>query len=115
MQAEDIRVFVPCKNYEDSKTFYTDFGFSLDNVNDEMTLCENGACTFFLQRFYDKQLAENLMMQLCVSDIEKAYNKAEKARHIGKMTPIQNERWGKVFYVWGPSGELWHVTQLHQG
>ena len=108
----DIKTFVPSKDYQVSITFYSDLGFSCEKVTDDLTLFESGECAFFLQRFYQKQLAENLMLQLCVKDIESAFQLASSARHKQKITPVQNEPWGKVFYLWGPVGELWHVTQL---
>lgn len=52
------------------------------------------------------------MFQLCVKDIDSAYKIAELSRHKQKLTLIQCEQWGKVFYLTGPAGELWHVTQL---
>ncbi|GAB5382109.1 MAG: hypothetical protein Alis3KO_36220 [Aliiglaciecola sp.] len=112
MKVEDIRVFVPCKNYDESKAFYSDLGFSQAPATDDLTLVENGDCTFFLQRFYNKDFAENLMLQVCVADIDHAYELAKATKYAQKLTPIESERWGKVFYLWGPSGELLHVTQL---
>jgi hypothetical protein len=111
MMVEDIKVFIPSKDFEASSAFYTDMGFSSQVVTRDISLFENGECAFFLQRFYKQQLAENLMLQLCVLDIESAFKKAESSRNKRKITPIQQESWGQVFYVWGPSGELWHVTQ----
>lgn len=112
MQVDDIRSFIPSKDYESSKTFYTELGFSGEYVSDDLTLFESGQCTFFLQRFYNKALAENMMFQLIVLDINSAFEMANKSQHKTKITPIQQEHWGKVFYLTGPSGELWHVTQL---
>lgn len=112
MKIDDIRAFIPSKDYEISKTFYTDLGFSSNYVTDDLTLFESAECTFFLQRFYNKDLAENLMFQLIVLDIEAAFEIANKSQHKTKISPIQQEHWGKVFYLTGPSGELWHVTQL---
>jgi hypothetical protein len=40
---------------------------------------ENGECSFYLQRFYNKQLAENLRLQICVLDIGLAFKKANAA------------------------------------
>jgi hypothetical protein len=108
----DIRAFIPSKDYEQSKTFYTELGFVGEYVTDDLTLFESDQCTFFLQRFYNKELAENLMFQLIVLDIDGAFEMATNSKHKTKITPIQQEHWGKVFYLWGPSGELWHVTQL---
>jgi hypothetical protein len=112
MKVDDIRAFIPCKDYENSKTFYTELGFSGEYVTDDLTLFEAGECTFFLQRYYNKEFAENLMFQLIVVDIDAAFEMANKSKHKTKITPIQQEHWGKVFYLTGPSGELWHVTEL---
>jgi hypothetical protein len=112
MKVDDIRPFIPSKDYQSSINFYTDLGFSSDYVTDDLTLFESGQCTFFLQRFYNKELAENLMFQLIVLDIQAAYEMANQSQHKTKITPIQQEHWGKVFYLTGPSGELWHITQL---
>jgi len=112
MVFNDIRAFIPSNDYENSKAFYTDLGFSGAYVTDDLTLFESGQCTFFLQRFYNKELAENLMFQLIVLDIDAAFETANKSTYKTKITPIQQEHWGKVFYLSGPSGELWHLTQL---
>ncbi|MFT7186650.1 MAG: hypothetical protein ACI84K_002053 [Pseudohongiellaceae bacterium] len=109
---DDIKVFVPSKNFNDSTEFYSDLGFINEYVSDDISIFENGECSFFLQRFYNKQLAENLMLQICVLDIESAFKIANVARHKQKITPIKDEPWAKVFYLWGPVGELLHVTQL---
>jgi hypothetical protein len=53
------------------------------------------------------------MLQLVVPDIEKAYEVLSKIKGFNtKCDPIKNEPWGKVVYLWGPSGELWHITEL---
>jgi len=112
MKVDDIKVFIPSKDFEVSKAFYTSLGFKGAFVTDDLQLFENGECAFFLQRFYNQQFAENLMLQLCVVDINEAYEAAASAPHAQKLTSIQHERWGKVFYLSGPAGELWHVTEL---
>ena len=112
MLVDDIRVFVPSKDFNESTEFYSDLGFINEYVSDDISIFENGECSFFLQRFYNKQLAENLMLQICVLDIESAFKIANVARHKQKITPIKDEPWAKVFYLWGPVGELLHVTQL---
>jgi len=73
----------------------------------------NGRCTFFLQRFVNEELASNLMMQLSVLDIQEAFNGISNIKGFNiRYEPIKEEHWGKVIYLWGPSGELWHVTEF---
>lgn len=112
MDVIDIKAFVPSKDYEVSKSFYSEIGFKADYVSEDLTLFQNGDCLFFLQRFFNADLAANFMLQLCVSDIESAYRLCSQSKHKAKITPIQQESWGKVFYLWGPAGELLHVTEL---
>ncbi|GAA6183139.1 lactoylglutathione lyase [Aliiglaciecola sp. 2_MG-2023] len=113
MQVEDIKVFIPSLDYQKSVSFYNQLGFTSEYVTDDLTLCKNGECEFFIQRFYNQQLAENLMLQICVSDIEEAYTLAKKSQYKTKLSEIQAESWAKVFYLWGPAGELLHITQLN--
>jgi hypothetical protein len=113
MQVEDIRVFIPSKDFEISKAFYAELGFQAEEVNDDLTVFENGSTTFFLQRYFNKTFAENLMFQLIVTDIDEAYSCISNIRGFDfRFEPIKKEPWGNVIYLWGPSGELWHVTQL---
>ncbi|MFA3790474.1 lactoylglutathione lyase [Aliiglaciecola sp. SL4] len=113
MQVEDIKVFIPSLDYDKSISFYNQLGFNCDYVTDDLTLCKNGECYFFIQRYYNQQLAENLMLQICVSDIQEAYALAQKSQYKTKLSEIQKEPWASVFYLWGPAGELLHITQLN--
>lgn len=113
MDVVDIKAFIPSKDYEVSTSFYSELGFAAEFVSEDLTLFQNGDCLFFLQRFFNEELANNYMLQVCVSDIEAAYSLCSRSKHKTKMTTIQQESWGKVFYLWGPVGELLHITQLN--
>ncbi|MBE1300512.1 MAG: lactoylglutathione lyase [Alteromonadaceae bacterium] len=112
MEVANVKAFVPSKDYEISKSFYNEIGFTAEFVSKDLTLFHNGESLFFLQNFYNKELAENFMLQICVTDIQQAFEICSEAQHKTKITPVQHERWGKVFYLWGPSGELLHITEL---
>ena len=49
MDVDHIKVFIPSKDYEVSKRFYSQIGFKGEFVSDALTLFENGDCQFFLQ------------------------------------------------------------------
>lgn len=112
MEVTDIKAFIPSKSYEISKSFYSEIGFESEYVSEDLTLFQNGECFFFLQRFYDETLAKNFMLQICVSDIDEAFRLCSESKYKQKITPVSQESWGKVFYLWGPSGELLHITQV---
>lgn len=112
MQFNEIRAFVPSKNYEESKRFYKALGFNVEMVSDDLSIVSSEKCSFYLQRFYNEEFAKNLMLQLSVSSIEKAEERLLNMQDFGvKYSPIKSEPWGRVIYVWGPSGELWHITE----
>ena len=114
MQVDDIRVFIPSKNYEISQKFYQALGFKMDYVSEDLSLFENGDCFFFLQRFYNHELANNLVLQLSVLDIQEAFDRITKIQGCEfKYEAIRQESWGKVIFLWGPSGELWQVTEFN--
>lgn len=115
-----MRPFVPTKNFQDSWRFYEVLGFHVTPLGDKIALVEvgiaQGAPSFLLQDFYVKELAENLMMQLVVEDLEAWW------RHIADLTLgerfgigaprlPQEQPWGqRVAYLWDPAGVLWHVA-----
>lgn len=113
MKVNGISVFIPSKDYAISKSFYQAIGFKMNYVTEDLSLFKNGGCTFFLQNFYNEQFANNLMFQLSVLDIDEAYEIISNLDNFDiKYEPINIECWGKVFYLWGPAGELWHVTEF---
>ncbi len=113
MQVEDIRVFVPSKDFEKSKLFYKELGFELTFETDEIAEFENGECSFLLQNFYNEEFANNLMLQLVVSSIEDVHEKLQKSPDVfDRFEEPKGVPWGKLLYLWGPSGELWHITEF---
>ena len=116
MQPTDIRVFIPTQDYQESQAFYQALGFAMNVASDKLSIFSLGECTFFLQDYFDPALASSLMLQLIVNDIDDAF---ETIKSISspkvKYQPIKQEPWGKVIYLWGPAGELWHITQLNAG
>jgi predicted lactoylglutathione lyase len=70
VQVTDIRVFIPCKDYKKSQSFYQAMGFNLEPVSDDLSIFNKGSCTFFLQRIFNQELANNRMLHLIVPDIQ---------------------------------------------
>jgi hypothetical protein len=113
MQPTSIRPFIPSKNYEESKLFYQAFGFTMEYASEDLSIFQNGPCTFFLQRYYNEEFSNNLMLQLIVPNIDTAFSVIASIPGSNfRYGPIKKEPWGKVVYLWGPAGELWHVTEL---
>ena len=54
----------------------------------------------FSATFYNKQLAENIMFQLSVLDIEATFKTANQSQYKTKITPVKQEHWGKVLALY---------------
>lgn len=114
MQVSDIRTFVPCKDFAQSQLFYQSLGFTLDTAGDDLCLAQMGDCYLFLQRYYLPEFAENMMLQIIVDDIDDAFAQIKRLPMPARYEPIKQEPWGKVIYLWGPAGELLHITELNK-
>jgi hypothetical protein len=111
LNIKEIRPFFPSKDYDLSKSFYESLGFKGESAGPDLTIFQQSDCTFFLQRYYNEDFANNLMLQLIVENIDEAYELVSGLNKV-KHSEIKRESWGSVVYLWGPSGELWHITEL---
>jgi len=68
--SESARPFLPTRDLDVSKRFYEALGFEklLDSV--DVAIFRAGSSSFLLQRRYQKEWAENCMMQLMVDDVD---------------------------------------------
>ena len=73
MQIKKLRTFLPSKDFEISKAFYREMGFSVQWENEELCIFGSTEYNFFLQKYYQKDWAENLMMQLFVDDLDSLF------------------------------------------
>jgi len=113
----DLNAFVPARDFDLSKRFYSDLGFTLVWGNDEIAQLQIGAFRFLLQgNFYVKEHAGNFMMSLTVEDADAWWSHIEriglKEKYGLKMAkPPAMQPWGiRVLYLSDPAGVLWHIT-----
>lgn len=114
MKIKLLRTFIPTKDFELSIKFYNEIGFKTMWKNDELAEMGTKEYNFFLQKFYVKAWAENLMMQLFVEDLDALYDICEPliSKYEGtKIKPIFTADYGRTFHLIGPAGELWHMTE----
>jgi hypothetical protein len=60
----DLKPFVPARDPELSRQFYTDLGFTINWSNDQIAELQIGFFRFLLQTFYVAEHAGNFMMSL---------------------------------------------------
>jgi len=112
----DPRAFVPARDLELSKAFYTELGFTVNWSNAEIAEIQVGASRFLLQKFYVAQHAENFMMSLSVEDADSWWELIQQREMAKKYPgimckPPAMQPWGiRVLYLSDPSGVLWHIT-----
>ena len=117
---ELARPFLPVLDFEQSKRFYEALGFE-KLLDSEVAIFGAGSGGFILQRGYQKEWAENCMMQLMVDDLEawwRHIDALELPRRFGVQPPKAPamQPWGlRVAYVYDPCGVLWHVSQRRPG
>ncbi|MGA2745205.1 MAG: VOC family protein [Candidatus Sulfotelmatobacter sp.] len=116
---ELARPFLPARDFALSKTFYETLGFE-KLLDGDVAIFRAGSGSFILQNYYQKEWAENFMMQLMVDDLDAWWAHIEGIDLPGKFK-VQPPRapamqpWGlRVAYVWDPSGVLWHVAQRRE-
>ena len=110
------RPFLPAWDFEVSRAFYQALGFSLLPDSD-VAIFGIGEGGFILQRHFQKEWAENCMMQLMVDDLAAWWahiDALDLPRRFGVQAPRPPamQAWGlQVAYVFDPSGVLWHVAE----
>ena len=111
-----VRPFMPARDFELSKRFYEALGFE-KVLDSEVAIFNSGSGGFILQRHFQKDWAENFMMQMMVDDLDAWWQQIAAldlpARfEVARPKPPAMQPWGlRVAYLYDPSGVLWHVCQ----
>jgi catechol 2,3-dioxygenase-like lactoylglutathione lyase family enzyme len=117
--AEACRPFLPAKDFDVSRAFYEALGFE-KILDGDAAIFGVGTGAFILQHFYQKEWAENFMMQLMVDDLDAWWAHIEALdlpAEFGVKPPKAPavQPWGlRVAYVYDPSGVLWHIAQRRE-
>jgi len=117
---ELIRPFVPTRELDLSKRFYETLGFE-KVLDGDVVIFRAGSGGFILQRYYQKDWAENFMMQLMVDDLDAWWEHIHALDLPGKFgvsppKPPAMQPWGlRIAYVVDPCGVLWQVAQRREG
>jgi catechol 2,3-dioxygenase-like lactoylglutathione lyase family enzyme len=113
---EQARAFLPTKDLEVSKDFYVALGFTLI-LDSDVAILAIGQSEIILTRFYQKEYAENFMMQILVDDLDAWWDRISSLRlseRFGVPAPTEPavQPWGlRIAYIIDPCGVLWHFAQ----
>ncbi len=120
--AIELKAHLPARDFEVSKQFYQDLGFTLCWSSEGLAYLHygphgaHGKAGFLLQKFYVKEFAENLQMHLLVKDVDAWWADIEAKQIAGKYAveaaPPEDRAWKmRDFTLFDPSGVLWRIAQ----
>ena len=116
LRVTEIKAFVPAKNFELSKQFYLDLGFTLASEGGGVAYFHFGHVSFLLQDFCTEALAENFMMHLLVEDVQAWWRHVHvtgvPSRYGVSVTEMEDQPWRmRDFCLQDPSGVRWRIGQ----
>lgn len=116
IQFLEIKAFVPAKDFKLSKSFYTAIGFEEAWSDDTLAYFKKDDCAFFLQNFYNSELANNFMMHVVVKDAHATHQDILQSQVTNKydviLSEVVEQPWGMLdFTLHDPSGVLWRFGQ----
>lgn len=118
LAVEDVRVFVPARDFAVSRDFYEALGWNTAWTDgDGLAIMELGGHRFMLQDHYVRDWAENFMITIVVADAAAWFEHVSAVLATGRfdgarVAAPKDEDWGAtVTYVWDPCGVLLHFTQ----
>lgn len=116
---EDLRPFLPAEDFATSREFYRAVGFNEAWSSDKLVIFQLGRFSFFLQNYFVKEWAENMMLDLCVADVDACWahlqrlNLTKRFPTVVKVSAPQNDLATGIRrgHFVDPSGVLWHFSQ----
>jgi len=120
LTVKDVKMFVPAQDFKESLRFYQALGCQLNWLAEDNSLAilELAGCRFYLQDFYNKDLANNYMIHISVEDSRAWWEHASKVIADGnyknvRLTKPKEEPYGAIVtFIWDPSGVLLHMAQF---
>ena len=114
LTAIEIKAFVPAKDFDLSKRFYQDLGFTVAWSSDGLAYMRHGNTSFLLQAFPEG--IDNFMMHLLVQNVDAWWSHIRDQGLVEKygvmIEPVSDKPWGlRDFAISDPSGVLWRIGQ----
>lgn len=115
--AISLRPFIGSKDFNISRNFYRDLGFTEVVISHDMSLFQVGQFGFYLQAAYVKNWIDNTMLFLEVDDADRYHSELQQLNLASayegvRLSPTRTESWGKECFLHDPSGVLWHFGEF---
>ncbi len=114
-----LEPFIPSgSDFEGSKQFFQELGFTLKWDAGDYIGFERDGCKFILQKYNNKEFAENFMLSVRVDDVTEFRNsvleKKLPERFGIKLGQPTNQPYGKEVNIIDLAGVCWHFVETHQ-
>lgn len=116
LRVTEVKAFVPARDFELSKRFYQDLGFTMASEGGGVAYFHRDHASFLLQDFCVDEHVKNFMMHLLVENLDDWHKQiaesglAEKYRV--EVGPIEVQPWRmRDFTLFDPSGVLWRIAE----
>lgn len=118
LTVSDLRPFIPARDFVLCKRFYADLGWETKDVGDGLALVRLADQQhFYIQDYYNKEVAENCMLHLTVEDAQAWYQhvtavlRNDKFAGARVQSPKLQPYGATVTFVHDPGGVLLHLCQ----
>ncbi|SMC25051.1 Glyoxalase-like domain-containing protein [Andreprevotia lacus DSM 23236] len=115
LRSVELKAFVPARDFAASLAFYRALGFAVNWEDGNLAYLHHDQCSFLLQNFYVRELAENLMLHLLVEDVDSWWSQLQADGFFDRhpvAQGLQDQPWSmRDFVLLDPSGVLWRIGQ----
>ena len=116
MKYLSLQPFVPSgRNFESSKQFFLELGFTIAWDAGDYVGFQNDSCKFILQKYDNKDFAENFMISVGIPDAQEFWNEVNEKQLPQKFgirlaKPAQ-QPYGKEVNIIDIAGVCWHFVE----
>ena len=116
LRVTEVKAFVPARDFELSKRFYQDLGFTMASEGGGVAYFHHDHSSFLLQDFCVDDHIKNFMMHLLVESVDDWHQKISESgiadKYKVKLSPVELQPWRmRDFTLYDPSGVLWRIAE----
>ncbi len=116
MKFHSLEPFVPSgNNFEGSKQFFQELGFQLNWDAGDMVGFEKDGCKFILQKFDQKEFAENFMLSVGISNAQEFWQDVTDRKLPEKfgirISKPRQQPYGLEVNIIDIAGVCWHFVE----
>jgi len=116
LRVTEVKAFVPARDFELSKRFYQDLGFTMASEGGGVAYFHHDYASFLLQDFCVDEHFKNFTMHLLVENVDDWHQKIAESglaeKYKVEVGPVELQPWRmRDFTLFDPSGVLWPIAQ----